>query len=123
MPLALQPLAYISINGYNTFITPVLAGCGDRLCLPSTFVEGMEGREIARANLRECSAGQSSYDIEVYYDGEGKCYFSGGWPKFFTDYSMQEGWFLLFYRCKGTRDFFVRVIDDTLCAHSFVAWA
>jgi hypothetical protein len=100
-----------------------LAGCGDRLCLPSKFVEGMEGWEIARTILHECSAGQLSYDIEVYYDSEGKCYFRDGWPKFFTDYGMQEGWFLLFSRHEGTREFFVRVINDTLCACSFVAWA
>jgi hypothetical protein len=70
--------AYISINRYTTFITPVLAGCGDRLRLPSKFVEGMEGWEIARAILQECSAGQPLYDIKVYYDGEGKCYFRDG---------------------------------------------
>jgi hypothetical protein len=87
-PLAHQPPAYISINGYTTFIALVLAGCGDHLCLPSKFVEGMEGQEIARAILQECSAVQPSYDIEVYYDGEGKCYFRDGWLKFFMDYSM-----------------------------------
>jgi hypothetical protein len=70
LPPARQPLAYISINGYTTFIALVLAGCGDRLRLPSESVEGMEGREIACAILQECSTGQPSYDIEVYYDGE-----------------------------------------------------
>jgi hypothetical protein len=39
------------------------------------------------------------------------------------DYGVQEGWFLLFSRREGTREFFVRVIDGTLCARSFVAWA
>jgi hypothetical protein len=118
-----EPPAYISINGYTTFIAPALAGCGDRLRLPSKFAEGMDGREIARTILHECSAGQPSYDIEVYYDGEGKCYFRDGWPKFFMDYGVQEGWFLLFSRCEGTREFFIHVIDGTLCARSFVAWA
>jgi hypothetical protein len=66
LPPARQPPAYTSINGYTTFIVLVLAGCGDRLRLPSQFVEEMEGREIARAILQECIAGQPSYDIEVY---------------------------------------------------------
>jgi hypothetical protein len=118
-----QPPAYASINGYTTFIAPVLAGCGDRLRLPSKFVEGMEGREIACAILQECSVGQLSYDIEVHYNGEVKCYFRDGWPKFFTDYGIQEGWFLQFSHREGTWEFFVRVIDVTLCARSFIAWA
>jgi hypothetical protein len=88
LPLARQPPTYVSINGYTTVIAPVLAGCGDRLRLPSKFVEGMEGREIVRAILQECSAGQPSYDIEVYYDGEGRCNFRDGWPKFFMDYGI-----------------------------------
>jgi hypothetical protein len=83
----------------------------------------MEGREIAHAILQECSTGQPSYDIEVYYDGEGNCYFHDGWPNFFTDYSVQEGWFLLFSHCEGTWEFFVCVINGTLCARSFVTWA
>jgi hypothetical protein len=45
--------------------------------------------------VQECSGGQPPYDIEVYYDGEGKCYFRGGWLKFFVDYGVREGWFLL----------------------------
>jgi hypothetical protein len=61
---------------------PVLARCGDRLRLPSKFVEEMEGWEISRAILQECSAGQPTYDIEVYDDREGKCYFRDGWPRF-----------------------------------------
>jgi hypothetical protein len=100
----------------------VLAGCGDRLCLPSKFVEEMEGREIARAILQECSVGQPMYYVKVYYYIKGKCYFHDGWPRFFAEYGVQEGWFLLFSHHDGMRKFFVRVIDDTLCALSFVAW-
>jgi hypothetical protein len=29
----------------------------------------MEGQEMAYAKLRECSGGQPSYHVEVYYDG------------------------------------------------------
>jgi hypothetical protein len=39
------------------------------------------------------------------------------------DYGVQEGWFLLFSCREGTREFFVRVIDGTLYARSFVTWA
>jgi hypothetical protein len=110
------------VDGYVTFIVPVLAGCGDRLRLPSKFVEAMEGQELARAILQECSTGQPTYDIKLYYDGEGKCYFRNGWPRFFTEYDVQEGWFLLFSHRDGMREFFVHVINDTLCACSFIAW-
>jgi hypothetical protein len=48
----------------------------------------MKCREIACAILQECSAGQPTYDIEVYYDGEGKCHFNDGWPRFFVEYGM-----------------------------------
>jgi hypothetical protein len=75
-----------------------------------------------RAILQECSAGQPTYDIEVYYDGEEKCYFRDEWPRFFAEYGMQEGWFFLFSRHEGTREFFIRIIDGTHCARSFVAW-
>jgi hypothetical protein len=85
-------------------------------------MEEMEGQEIARAILQECSASQPAYNIKVYYDGEGKCYFHDGWPRVFAEYGVQEGWFLLFSHREGTREFFVRVIDGTLCARSFIAW-
>jgi hypothetical protein len=29
----------------------------------------MEGQEMAYAKLQECSGGQPSYRVEVYYDG------------------------------------------------------
>jgi hypothetical protein len=88
---ALQPPAYASAEGWSTFIVPVLAGAKDHLRLPSQFVEAMEGQEMAYAILQECSAGQPKYRIEVYYDGEGKCYFRNGWPKFFVDYGVHAG--------------------------------
>jgi hypothetical protein len=73
LPSVHQPPAYSSVDGYITFIVPVLAECGNRLRLPSKFMEAMEGQELARAVMQECSAGQLTYDIKVYYDGEGKC--------------------------------------------------
>jgi hypothetical protein len=62
------------------------------------------------------------YHIEIYYDSEGKCYFHNGWPRFFTEYGMKPGWFLLFTCHDGMQDFFVCIIDGTLCARSF-AWS
>jgi hypothetical protein len=110
-------------EGWSTFIVPVLAGAEDRLCLPSQFVEAMEGQEMAYAILQECSVGQPKYRVEVYYDGEGKCYFRNGWPKFFADYGVHVGWFLLFTRRDGMRNFFVCIFDGTLCARTFAAWS
>jgi hypothetical protein len=51
----------------------------------------MEGQEMAYATLRECSVGQPKYRVEVYYDGQGVCYFRDGWSKFFIDYGVHEG--------------------------------
>jgi hypothetical protein len=122
MPV-LQPLVYISVEGWSTFIVLVLVGAKDCLCLPSQFVEVMEGQEMAYATLRECSVGQPRYRIEVYYDGEGECYFCDGWPKFFADYGMHAGWFLLFTRRDGRHNFIVCIFDGTLCARTFAAWS
>jgi hypothetical protein len=84
-------------------------------------MEAMEGQEMAYAILQECSVGQTQYLVKVYYDGECKCYFHNGWSKFFGDYGVHAGWFLLFTRCNGMQDFFVRVFNGTLCARSFIA--
>jgi hypothetical protein len=51
----------------------------------------MEGQEMAYAKLRECSGGQPKYRVEIYYDGQGVCYFRDGWSKFFIDYGVHEG--------------------------------
>jgi hypothetical protein len=88
---ALQPPAYISAEGWSTCIVPVLSGAKDLLCLPSQFMESMEGQEMAYATLRECSVGQHKYRIEGYYDGQGVCFFRDGWSRFFIDYGMHEG--------------------------------
>jgi hypothetical protein len=64
----------------------------------------MEGQEMAYAKLRECSGGQPKYRVEIYYDGQGVCYFRDGWSKFFIDYGVHEGWFLLLTRHDGKKD-------------------
>jgi hypothetical protein len=119
----LQPPAYASAEGWSTFIILVLTEVKDHLRLPSQFVEAMEGQEMTYTILQESSVGQPRYHVKVYYDDEGKCYFRNGWPKFFAHYGMHVGWFLLFTHRNGMQDFFIRVFDGTLCAHSFAAWS
>jgi hypothetical protein len=117
---ALQPPAYISAKGWSTCIIPVLAGARDLLRLPSQFADSMEGQEMAYAKLRECSGGQPKYRVEIYYDGQGVCYFRDGWSKFFINYGVHEGWFLLLTRHDG-KDFTVCLFDGTLSARTFAA--
>jgi hypothetical protein len=81
----------------------------------------MEGQEMAYAKLRECSGGQPTYRIEVYYDGQGVCYFRDGWSKFFLDYGAHEGWFILLTRHDGKKDFTVCFFDATLSARTYAA--
>jgi hypothetical protein len=83
----------------------------------------MEGQEMAFATLRECSIGQPKYRGEVHYNGKGGCYFRDGWSKFFTDYGVHEGWFLLFTRHDGKWNFTVCIFDGTLSARTFTAWS
>jgi hypothetical protein len=113
---ALQPPAYLSAEGWSTCIVPVLSGAQDLLRLPSQFAESMEGQEMARATLQECSVGQPKYHVEIYYDGQGVCYLHDGWSKFFIDYGMHEGWFVLFTRRDGKKTFTVCIFDSTLSA-------
>jgi hypothetical protein len=68
---ALQPPAYISAEGWSTYIIPVLAGARDLLHLPSQFTSSMEDQEMAYAKLWECNGGQPTYRVEVYYDSQG----------------------------------------------------
>jgi hypothetical protein len=118
---ALQPPAYTSAEGWSTFIVPMLVRAKGLLHLPSQFVESMEGQEMAYATLRECSIGQPKYHIEVYYDDKGVCYFRDGCSKFFTDYSVHDGWFLLFTHHDGRRNFTICIFDGTLSARTFTS--
>jgi hypothetical protein len=81
----------------------------------------MEGQEMAYAKLRECSGGQPSYRVEVYYDSQGVCYFRDGWSKFFLDYGTHEGWFILLTCHDGKQDFTVCFFDATLSARTYAA--
>jgi hypothetical protein len=119
--LALQPPAYISAQGWSTCIIPVLAGARDLLRLPTQFTSSMEDQEMAYAKLRECSSGQPTYRVEVYYDGQGVCYFRDGWSKFFIDYGVHEGWFILLTRQDEKEDFTICLFDRTLSTRAFAA--
>jgi hypothetical protein len=118
---ALQPPAYISAEGWSTCIIPVLAGARDLLRLPSQFTSSMEDQEMAYTKLRECSGGQPTYHVEVYYDGQGVCYFRDGWSKFFIDYGMHEGWFILLTHHDGKEEFTICLFDGTLSVRAFAA--
>jgi hypothetical protein len=41
----------------------------------------MEGCELREAILRETSSGGPPYELEVYYDGNGDAFYSGGWDR------------------------------------------
>jgi hypothetical protein len=99
----------------------MLAGAWDLLRLLSQFTSSMEDQEMAYAKLRECSGGQPTYRVEVYYDGQGACYFRDGWSKFFIDYGMHEGWFILLTCHDGKGDFTICLFDGTLSARAFAA--
>jgi hypothetical protein len=118
---ALHPPTYISAQGWSTCIIPMLAGSRDLLRLPTQFTSSMEDQEMAYARLRECSGGQPTYRIEVYYDGQGVFYFRDGWSKFFIDYSVHEGWFILLTRQDEKEDLTICLFDGTLSARAFAA--
>jgi hypothetical protein len=82
----------------------MLAGPQNLLHLPSKFTDTMEGQDMAYAKLREC-------------------YFRDGWSKFFIDYGVHEGWFLLLTRHDGKKDFTICLFDGTLSARTFAAWS
>jgi hypothetical protein len=113
---ALPPPAYILAQGWFTYIIPVLAGAQDLLCLLTQFTSSMEDQEMAYSKLRECSGGQPTYRVEVYYDGQGVCYFHDGWSKFFIDYGVHEGWFILPTHQDEKEDFTICLFDSTLSA-------
>jgi hypothetical protein len=79
-------------------------------------MDSMEGQEMAHATLRECSGGQPKYRVKVHYDGQGVCYFHDGLSKFFIDYGVHEGWFLLLIRHDGKKNFTVCIFYGTLSA-------
>jgi hypothetical protein len=77
------------------------------------FAEFMDGREISEAILRETSSVGPSYELEVYYDGEGKVSFKEGCSRFAEDPDLHQYWFLIFnYHC-GTSKFDIQIFGGT----------
>jgi hypothetical protein len=111
------------VNGYTTFQVPIQAGSEELLPLPFKFVDTMEGDGLTHAVVEECSDGQPSYPVKIFHDGEGKSYLRDGWPKFFEDYVLKEGWSLIFFRYDGAHFFCVRIIDSSYYARAFSTWA
>jgi hypothetical protein len=75
----------------------------------------MDGRELYEAVLREHSRGGTPYEVEVWYDGDDKMYFRGGWSHFAEDHNLHQGFFMIFdYHC-GTSKFDMKIYDGTQC--------
>jgi hypothetical protein len=52
--------------------------CREMQWVPLKFTKFMDGRELREAVLREHSGGETSYEVEVWYDGNREMYFKGG---------------------------------------------
>jgi hypothetical protein len=61
--------------------------------------------------------------VEIFHDAEGKIYLRGGWPQFFEDYGLKEGWSLIFSHREGAHFFCVCIIDSSYCARAYSVWA
>jgi hypothetical protein len=91
------------------------AQCHEHQRLPTKFTEFMEGRELCEAVLHESAGGGPPYELEVYYDGNGDAFFSGGWDRFAEDHDIHQGWILMFDYHRGTAKFDVKIYDGTQC--------
>jgi hypothetical protein len=101
----------------NVFCCFAIAGaqCREQQRVPLKFTQFMDERELHEAILREESGGETPYEVEVYYDGNGEMYFRGGWPQFAEDHDLHQGFFMLFnYNC-GTSKLDVKIFDGTQC--------
>jgi hypothetical protein len=81
----------------------------------------MDGQELREAILREVSGEGSSYEVEVYYDGDGQMFFRGDWARFAEDYDLHQGWFLLFNYHYETAKFDVKIFDRMQCQKKYEA--
>jgi hypothetical protein len=59
--------------------------------------------------------------VEVWYDGDGKMYFKGGWSQFAEDHDLHEGFFMIFDYPFGTSKFDVKIYDGTQCQKEYEA--
>jgi hypothetical protein len=97
------------------------AQCREIQRVPLKFTNFMDGRELREAVLREHSGGETPYEVEVWYDGDGEMYFRGGWSQFAEDHDLHQGFFMIFdYHC-GTSKFDVKIYDGTQCQKEYEA--
>jgi hypothetical protein len=104
-----------------SFFCIVGAQCREIQRVPLKFTNFMDGRELREAVLHEHSGGGTPYKVEVWYDGDGKMYFRGGWSQFAEDHDLHQGFFMIFdYHC-GTSKFDVKIYDGTQCQREYEA--
>jgi hypothetical protein len=117
-----QRLSYTPKHGYATSMVHLLAGCEERLPLPTSFV-GMIGKNPPTSIMvEEGSGGQPLYLVEVLHDEQGKSYLTEGWTKFLDDYDLKWGWSLILTHRSGSPILCVRVVDASGCACAYSPW-
>jgi hypothetical protein len=117
-----QRLSYTPKHGFATSVVHLLAGCEERLPLPTSFI-GMMGKNPPTSFMVEDgSGGQPLYLIEVLHDEEGKSYLTEGWAKFFIEYDLKRGWFLILTHRFGSPILCVHIVDDSSCARAYSPW-
>jgi hypothetical protein len=82
------PSASVSPPPPRLFSFFYIAGpqCHEIQCLPSKFMNFMDGRKLREAVLHEHSGGGIPYEVEVWYDGADEQFFKGGWSRFVEDH-------------------------------------
>jgi hypothetical protein len=71
-----------------SFFCIVGSQCREIQRVPLKFTKFMDGRELREAVLHEHSGGETPYELEVWYDGDGEMYFKGGWSQFAEDHDI-----------------------------------
>jgi hypothetical protein len=104
-----------------SFFCIASAQCCEIQRVPLKFTKFMDGRELQEAVLREHSGGGTPYEVEVWYDGAGEMYFTGGWSQFAEDPDLHQGLFMTFDFHIGTSKFDVRIYDCTQCQKEYEA--
>jgi hypothetical protein len=89
--------------------------------LPLNFTKFMDGRELREAVLHEQSGSGTPYEVEVWYDGDGKQYLKGGWSQFAEDHDIHQGFFMTFDFHVGTSKFDMKIYDGTQCQKEYEA--
>jgi hypothetical protein len=89
--------------------------------VPLKFTKFMDGRELQEAVHCEHSRGETPYEVEVWYDGDGEMYFKGSWSQFAENHDLHQGFFMIFDYHVGMSKFDVRIYDCTPCQKEYEA--